>query len=81
MSTTELILEAVKALPELQAQAVLTFIRELSESPALSARELMRLAPAERRHILSNQARQAEALYRSDAELVIEDAEAPLSYG
>ena len=80
MSTSELVAEKVKRLPEFQAQAVLTFIQELSNSPVLSAPELMRLPPAERRHILAAQARQAEALYRQNPEMVVEDADAPLSY-
>jgi hypothetical protein len=46
----------------------------------LSASELMRLPPAERRRILRSQARQAEALYRDNADLIVEDAEAPLDY-
>ena len=72
--------EKVKGLPELQAQAVLTFIQEIASAPALSAIELMRLPPAERRRILASQARQAEALYRQNPEMIVEDADAPLSY-
>jgi len=75
-----MVLETMKALPDFQAQAVLSFVRELSAAPVLSATELMRLPPAERRRILTGQARQAEALYRQNPELVVEDADAPLSY-
>jgi hypothetical protein len=75
-----MVAEKVKALPEYQAQAVLTFIQELSTTPALSAAELMRLPPAERRRILASQARQAEALYRQNPEIIVEDADPPLSY-
>ena len=81
MSTTELVIEKVKRLPQIQAEAVLTFIRELSESPSLTAADLMRMAPADRRCILSNQARQADMLYRQHPEMIVEDAEAPLNYG
>jgi acyl-CoA reductase-like NAD-dependent aldehyde dehydrogenase len=80
MSAVELVAEKVKRLPEYQAQAVLAFIRELSDSPGLSAGELMRLPPAERRRILRSQARQAEALYRDNADMIVEDTEAPLDY-
>ncbi len=81
VSTTDLIVEKLKGLPEIQAEAVLTFIREMTESRHLTATELMRLAPAERRRILSNQARQAEVLYRQRPDMIVEDAEAPLKYG
>lgn len=77
MSTIEQVVEKVRELPEFQAAAVLSFIRELSQSPTLSAAELLRLPPAERRRLLSNQARQAEALYRQAPDLVAEDAEGP----
>jgi len=80
MSAVELVTEKVKGLPEHQAQAVLAFIRELSDSPVLSAGELMRLPPAERRRILGSQGRQAEALYRDNADMIVEDTEAPLDY-
>ena len=81
MSTTELVIEKVKGLPQIQAEAVLTFIRELSESPTLTAADLMRMAPADRRRILSSQARQTDVLYRQNPEMIVEDAEAPLNYG
>jgi hypothetical protein len=81
MSTKELVAEEVKRLPDIQTEAVLRFIRELSDSPALSAAELMHLAPADRRRILADQARLAEVLYRQDPEVIVEDAEAPLNYG
>ncbi len=81
MSTAELVAEKVKALPEFQATAVLTFIEELSGSSGMNAAELLRLPPAERRRILSNQARQAEVHYRQTPEMIVEDAEAPLPYG
>ncbi len=80
MSTSELVAERVRGLSEFQAQAVLRFIQELSDSPVLSAEELMRLPPAERRNILARQARQAEALYQQDTELVAEEADPPLNY-
>ena len=75
-----MVADKVKELPEFQARAVLTFIQELSSAPVLSAVELMRLPPAERRRILASQARQAEALYRQNPEMIAEDADAPLSY-
>ena len=75
-----MVAEKVKGLAEFQAQAVLTFIEELSNAPVLSATELMRLPPAERRRILASQARQAEALYRQNPEMIVEDSDAPLSY-
>jgi hypothetical protein len=80
MSTSEIVAEKMKGLPEFQAQAVLAFIEELSAAPVLSAIELMRLPPAERRRILASQARQAEALYRQDPELIVEEAAPPLDY-
>jgi len=80
MSTSEMVAQKVKELPEFQAQAVLTFIEELSSAPALSATELMRLPPAERRRVLASQAPQAEAFYRQNPALVVEDADAPLGY-
>ena len=80
MSTSELVAEKVRGLPEFQAQAVLAFIQEISNSPRLGPLELMRLPPAERRRILADQARQAEALYRQNPELIAEEADAPLSY-
>lgn len=80
MSTNEMVAEKVKGLPEFQVQAVLTFIQELSNAPVFSATELMRLPPTERRRILAGQARQAEALYRQNPEMVVEDTDAPLSY-
>ncbi len=80
MSTSEIIAEKMKGLPEFQAQAVLAFIEELSAAPVLSAIELMRLPPAERRRILASQARQAEALYRQNPELIVEEAAPPLDY-
>jgi hypothetical protein len=78
MSTSEMVAQKVMELPEYQAQAVLTFIEELSSAPALSATELMRLPPAKRRRVLASQARQAEAFYRQNPEVVIEEADAPL---
>ena len=75
-----MVAEKVKELPEVQAQAVLAFIVELSASPVISASELMRLPPAERRRILASQASQAETIYRHDPEIVVEDADAPLNY-
>jgi len=72
MNTSEMVAEKVKQLPEFQAQAVLTFIVELSASPAMAATKLMRLPLAERRRILSSQARQAEAIYRQNPESVVE---------
>ena len=81
MSTAELVAEKVTALPEFQARAVLNFIEELAAAPRLSAAQLMRLPPAERRRILATQARQAEVLYRQNPEIIVEDGEAPLSYG
>ena len=72
MNTSEMVAEKVKRLPEFQAQAVLAFIVELSASSAMAATELMRLPPAERRRILSSQARQAEAIYRQNPESVVE---------
>lgn len=80
MSTKEMVAEKVKGLPEFQVQAVLTFIQELSTARVLCATELMRLPSAERRRILVSQARQAEALYRQNPEMIVEDADAPLSY-
>jgi len=77
VSTTDLIIEKVRGLTEMQAQAVLAFVRELSDSPSLTATELMRLPRAERQRILSAQARQAEPLYRQNPEMTVEDAEAP----
>ena len=75
-----MVAEKVKGLAEFQAQAVLTFIEEISSAPVLSATELMRLPPAERRRILASQARQAEALYRQNPEMIVEDSDPPLSY-
>ena len=75
-----MVAEKVKGLAEFQAQAVLTFIEELSNTPVLTATQLMRLAPADRRRILASQARQAEALYRQNQEMIMEDGDAPLSY-
>ena len=70
-----MVAEKVKGLAEFQAQAVLTFIEELSSAPVLSATELMRLPPAERRRMLASQARQAEALYRQNPEMMPRNAE------
>ena len=75
-----MVAEKVKGLAEFQAQAVLTFIEELSNTPVLTATQLMRLPPAERRRVLASQARQAEALYRQNPEMIVEDGDAPLSY-
>ena len=75
-----MVAEKVKGLAEFQAQAVLRFIEELSDAPVLSATQLMRLPPAERRRILASQARQAEALYRQNPEMIVEDTDAPLSH-
>ena len=75
-----MVAEKVRGLAEFQAQAVLTFIEELSSTPVLSATELMRLPPAERRRILASQARQAEAVYRQNPAMIVEDADAPLSH-
>ena len=75
-----MVAEKVKGLAEFQAQAALPFIEELSNAPVLSATQLMRLPPAERRRILAGQARQAEALYRQNPEMIVEDGDAPLSY-
>ena len=80
MSMSEMLAEKVKALPDFQAQAVLAFIQELAPERVLSAPELMRLPSVERRRILAGQTRQAEALYRQNPEMVVEDADAPLSY-
>jgi hypothetical protein len=81
VSTSEIVAEKVKTLPEYQAEAVLTFIQELAASPVLTATELMRLPTAERRRILSEQARQAEALYRHNPEMIVEETDAPLGDG
>ena len=75
-----MVAQKVKGLAEFQAQAVLTFIEELSNTPVLTATQLMRLPPAERRRVLASQARQAEALYRQNPEMIVEDGDAPLSY-
>jgi len=75
-----MIAEKIKNLPEIQAQAVSAFIDEISASPATDATELMRLPLTERRRILANQARQAEALYRHNPELIVEDLDEPASY-
>ncbi len=75
-----MVAEKVKGLAEFQAQAALTFIEELSNTPVLTATQLMRLPPAERRRILASQARQAEALYRQNPEMIVEDGDAPLGY-
>lgn len=80
MSTSDMVVERLKGLPEFQAQAVLTFIQELSATPALSATELMRLPPAERKRVLDSQARQAEALYRQHPEILVDEADAPLGH-
>jgi hypothetical protein len=81
VSTVDLVIEKVKGLPENQVAAVWAFIRELSERPALTAVELMRMSPVDRRRILSEQARQAETVYRQNPELMIDDTETPLNYG
>lgn len=78
MSMAELVAEKVKDLPEFQVRAVLDFIERLSASPALSATELMRLPPAERRRILAAQARLAEALYGRDPGMIVQETDAPL---
>ena len=75
-----MVAEKVKGMPEFQAQAVLAFIEELSASPVIGAADLMRLPLAERRRILTSQARQAEALYRQDSNLVAEDNGEPRGY-
>jgi hypothetical protein len=80
MSTSEMVAQKVKELPEFQAQAVLTFIEELAGTPALSATELTRLPPAERRRFLAGQARQAEAFYRQNPGVMVEETDAPLGY-
>jgi len=80
MSTSEMVAEKVKGMPEFQAQAVLAFIEELSASPVIGAADLMRLPLAERRRILTSQARQAEALYRQDSNLIAQDNGEPLGY-
>lgn len=80
MSTSELVAEKVKELPEFQAQAVLTFIQELAATQCLSATELIRLPAAERRRVLASQARQAESLYRQHREMIVEETDAPLAY-
>jgi len=80
MSTAELVANKMKSLPDFQAEAVLTFVQELEASQCLSATELMRLPPSERRRILANQARQAESVYRQNPEMVVEDMDAPLNY-
>jgi len=80
MSTSEIVAEKIKELPEVHAQAVLAFILELSASPAISPSALMRLPLSERSRILAHQAAQAEALYRQSPDIVVEDADAPLNY-
>ncbi len=81
VNTNDLLVEKVKQLPEAQAEAVLAYVRELTESRHLTATDLMRLPPAERKRILVKQARHAETLYRQHPEMIVEDAEPPLNYG
>ena len=80
MSTVELISSKSRSLSEEQARAVLTFMDGLTGQRAPSATELMRLPPDQRRHILAAQARQAEAVYRADPQMIDEDTEAPLNH-
>jgi hypothetical protein len=80
VSTSDMIAEKARQLPEFQALVVLAFIDELSSVPVPDAVELMRLPPAERRRVLSIQARQAEATYRQDPDLIAEDADAPVNH-
>ncbi len=81
MTTAELVAQRVRTLPEPQASAVLAFIEELSTTPVLGPAELMRLPPADRRRILSNQARQAEILYRRHPDMIVEETDPPLDHG
>jgi hypothetical protein len=81
VNATEQVVEKLKALPAFQAEAVLKFISELSDLPVLKASQLMGMAPADRRRILASQARQAEALYRGNPEMIVEEVEPPVSYG
>lgn len=80
MTATEIAVEKVKKLSERQAEMVLDSLDELAASAGPSASDLMRLPIARRRAILQAQAAKVDALYRTDASLICEDAEAPLPY-
>jgi hypothetical protein len=47
----------------------------------MSTAEFMRLPPAEHRRILASRARQAEVICRQNPEMLVDDFEAPFSYG
>lgn len=81
MTATELVVEKAKHLSEVDAELVLAYIDELAVLPRLSAFELTQLPPAQRRAILEKQAAKADAVYRSDPDLICEDADGPLPYG
>jgi hypothetical protein len=80
MNSSELVVERARKLSEHQAELVLAYIDELVASPHLSASDLLRLPPAQRRAILHAQAEKAETVYRNDSTLICEDAEGPLPY-
>ena len=81
MSATELVVEKVKQLSEVEAESVLAYIAQIHPTRAPSPVELMRLPKSERRRILAAQAEKAEALYREHPEIIMEDTEAPLDPG
>ena len=80
MSTAEMVVEKVKLLSASEAESVLNYIVRLKPSAAPTARELLRLPPEERSRILARQAETAEALYRDNPDLIVEDFDPPMDY-
>ena len=79
MSATELLIEKARALSEPEAKSVLGFIDHLQRR-RIKASELMKLPRSVRHQILREQFADAEALYRDNPDLIMEDTEGPMGH-
>ena len=80
MSAVELVVEKVRHLSETEAESVLAYLTCLKPFVAPNARELRRMPRAERERILAAQAKEAEAHYRQNPDMILEDVDPPMDY-
>jgi hypothetical protein len=79
MSATELIREKAKDLTETEARFLLRCIESL-RGPSPKPTELAELPVEIRDQIIAEQFAKAEALYRDNPDLIMEDKEGPVDY-
>jgi hypothetical protein len=79
MSATELLIEKAKNLSESDAAFVLRCIDAL-HGPSPKPTELLKMPRYVRDQIIAAQFSKAEALYRDNPDLIMEDCEGPMDY-